>query len=103
MAPLLLIQALTPFLPLITKVVDAKKSGKTLVDTIRSSTGGTEAGQVGIVSALFLAYQDVISCNPVFTLDSLSCVSNEHWGALAVASVFAFTQLLRKANTNEPA
>ena len=101
MNPLILLQAVTPFLPLITKVVDAKKTGKSVVDTIKASTGGTEAGQVGVISALFLAYQDVIACNPVFSLASLSCVTNEHIGALVIASVFAFTQLLRKANTND--
>ena len=103
MAPLLLIQALTPFLPLITKAIDAKMEGKTVVDTIKASTGGTETAQVGIVGALYLIIQDATLCNPVFTIDSLSCVTHEHWGALVVASVFALTQLLRKAKTNEPA
>lgn len=97
MAPLLILQAITPFLPLITKAIDAKKSGKSVVDTLKASTGGTEAAQVGVIGALFLAYQDALACNPAVTFDSLSCVTHEHWGMLAVASVFSLTQLLRKA------
>ena len=100
MAPLILLQAITPFLPLITKVVDSKKSGKTLADTIKASTGGTEAGQIGVVSALYLIIQDATLCSPVFTIDSLSCVTNEHVGMLVIASVFALTQLIRKGAAN---
>jgi len=100
--PLLLaVQAITPFIPLFKKMVDAKKEGKTVVDTIKASTGGTEAGQVGVVSALFLIIKDATLCSPVFTIDSLSCVSNEHIGMLVIASVFALTQLVRKGIASE--
>jgi len=52
-----------------------------------------------VLAALFLAYQDTLACNPAVTFESLSCVTNEHIGMLVVASVFALTQLLRKAKS----
>lgn len=76
MAILSILKSLVPFLPLITKYIDKKRA---------KTTGLTEVGQIGYGAALLLIVQDVLTCNPELTLQSLECITSEHWGFLGVA------------------
>lgn len=83
-----LISVLTPFVPLISKGIDAKKD---LKQVVAKTTGATEVAHVSYISALMFIIQDIQSCGVDLSLESLSCVTNDHW-ILLITSVFFAVQ-----------
>ncbi len=103
MIPLIpLITAITPFLPLITKAIGEKKGNTTkqaIVSVVAKTTGVTETAQAGYVGALWLVVSDVLSCDDS-GLDSIACVSSEHWGALCVSLCVVLANTVRKGRNS---
>ena len=91
----LALAALAPFVPLITKAWDAKADEKTAKQVIKDTSGLTEVIQGSYGTALWLVYQDAQSCG-AYGLDSLSCVTLEHWGFLGSALAIAATAAIKK-------
>lgn len=92
-----IITALTPVIPLIVKANDAKKSNKSIVDTIKGSNGLTELAQGGYMLTLVAIYKTVESCSETLTLASLSCVSQDQWAYLLTFAAMAYARLREKA------
>ena len=92
-----IITALTPVIPLIVKANDAKKSNKSIIDTIKGSNGLTELAQGGYMLTLVAIYKTVESCSETLTLASLSCVSQDQWAYLLTFAAMAYARLREKA------
>ncbi len=92
------IAAITPLIPLFTKAIEAKKGNSikdAVVKTALKSSGVTEVSQIGYASALTLIAMDMLACGDV-GLQSIQCVTQEHWGALAVSLSLVLANALRK-------
>lgn len=93
MAIIPILQALTPFVPLITKAV---KGSKDVKKAVKETTFDTEISQVGYLGALTLIIQEVQSCGPILTTDSLSCVTPETWGLLLISAFYGAKRYIEK-------
>jgi len=98
------IQAIVPFIPLITKLfeigADAKKSendtAKEVVKSLKQSTGKTEIAQGGYIYTLYSIYHSIIGCGEELTLSSFSCVSLDQWVMLSGFISMAYATLRGK-------
>ena len=59
----------------------------------RPKTLVKEVTSIGVVGALYLISNDIGGCSEVIDMQSLTCVSAEHWGGLIVASVALVSRL----------
>ena len=83
---LALIQLLTPFVPLVQKVIAGSKDK----EIIKNSKGISEVAHISYLSALALIFQDVSTCG------SLDCVTPEHWGLLVIGVVVGVGRYVSK-------
>jgi len=98
------IQAIVPFIPLITKLfeigADAKKSendtAKEVVKSLKQSTGKTELAQGGYIYSLVSISHTVLNCNESLSVASLACVSTDQWVMLSGFLSLAYTTLRAK-------
>ncbi len=98
------IQAIVPFLPLLTKLItigrDAQKSendtAKEVVKSLKQSTMKTELAQGGYVYALASIAHTLTGCNETISLASLSCVSVDQWVMLSGFLSMAYATLRAK-------
>lgn len=92
------LKAITPLIPIVQKAIEAKKGNSikdAVVKTAIKSSGVTEATQVGYTSAVTLIALDMLSCTDT-GLQSIQCVTQEHWGALAVSLSCVLANAVRK-------
>tara|TARA_R110001583_G_scaffold34775_4_gene116373 strand:+ start:836 stop:1144 length:309 start_codon:yes stop_codon:yes gene_type:complete len=95
------IQAIIPFIPLITKLIDHgfskdKKVTEQAVDIIKNSSGKTEIAQSGYIYTLYSIYHSIIGCGEELTLASFSCVSLDQWVMLSGFISMAYVTLRGK-------
>ncbi len=96
------IQAIIPFIPLITKLFDIgaeakeKNAKQAIIEAAAKSTGKTELAQGGYVYALASIAHTLTGCNETLSLASLSCISTDQWVMLSGFASFAYCTLRAK-------
>ncbi len=96
------IQAIVPFIPLITKLFDIgaeakeKNAKQALIEAAAKSTGKTELAQGGYIYSLVSISHTVLNCNESLSIASLSCVSTDQWVMLSGFLSMAYATLRAK-------